>query len=103
MSLSLRCLPRKLVQYGVMKGLLRRLHKYPIDLKRSPESIARGKPVARYFDGAHSYDDICAKTGERPRVAAFGGTDNQACVVPAKLIILLHCQEWRTLEASLPF
>lgn len=54
---------RKLVQYGVMKGLLRRLHKYPIDLKRSPESIARGKPVARYFDGAHSYDDICAKTG----------------------------------------
>lgn len=56
---------RKLVQYGVMKGLLRRLHKYPIDLKHSPEtSIARGKPVAKYFDGAHSYDDICAKTGK---------------------------------------
>ncbi|XP_077522286.1 nitrogen permease regulator-like 2 isoform X2 [Amblyomma americanum] len=54
---------RKLVQYGVMKGLLRRLHKYPIDLKRSGDSASKSKPVAKYFDGAHSYDDICAKTG----------------------------------------
>lgn len=55
---------RKLVQYGVMKGLLRRLHKYPIDLKRAGDSTSKMKSVSRYFDGAHSYDDICAKTGE---------------------------------------
>ncbi|KAH7972901.1 hypothetical protein HPB52_018515 [Rhipicephalus sanguineus] len=54
---------RKLVQYGVMKGLLRRLHKYPIDLKRAGDSTSKMKSVSRYFDGAHSYDDICAKTG----------------------------------------
>ncbi|XP_037274224.1 GATOR1 complex protein NPRL2-like isoform X1 [Rhipicephalus microplus] len=54
---------RKLVQYGVMKGLLRRLHKYPIDLKRAADSTSKIKSVSKYFDGAHSYDDICAKTG----------------------------------------
>ncbi|XP_037575012.1 GATOR complex protein NPRL2-like isoform X1 [Dermacentor silvarum] len=54
---------RKLVQYGVMKSLLRRLHKYPIDLKRAADSTSKSKSVAKYFDGAHSYDDICAKTG----------------------------------------
>lgn len=54
---------RKLVQYGVMKGLLRRLHKYPIDLKRAGDSTSKIKSVSKYFDGAHSYDDICAKTG----------------------------------------
>ncbi|XP_070377595.1 GATOR1 complex protein NPRL2 isoform X4 [Dermacentor albipictus] len=53
----------KLVQYGVMKSLLRRLHKYPIDLKRAADSTSKIKSVTKYFDGAHSYDDICAKTG----------------------------------------
>lgn len=48
-----------------MKSLLRRLHKYPIDLKRAADSTSKSKSVAKYFDGAHSYDDICAKTGEQ--------------------------------------
>ncbi|XP_064484095.1 GATOR1 complex protein NPRL2-like isoform X2 [Ornithodoros turicata] len=51
---------RKLVQFGVMKNLLRRLQKFPIDLKY-PSSKAKG--VSRYCDGTHSLDEICSKTG----------------------------------------
>lgn len=58
-----------------MKGLLRRLHKYPIDLKRAADSTSKIKSVSKYFDGAHSYDDICAKTGECPTLIAI---DTQA-------------------------
>ncbi|KAM7289188.1 GATOR complex protein NPRL2 isoform X1 [Ixodes scapularis] len=54
---------RKLVQFGVMKGLLRRIHKYPIDLKMSSNAPSKSKVVGKYCDGTHSYDDICAKTG----------------------------------------
>lgn len=54
---------RKLVRFGCHKGLIRRLHKYPIladDTDSSSISLLRG--VYRYFDGEHSYDRICTET-----------------------------------------
>lgn len=51
---------RKLVQFGVMKNLLRRLQKFPIDLKGSS---SKAKGVSKYCDGTRSFDEICSKTG----------------------------------------
>uniref|UniRef100_A0A023G1E1 Putative nitrogen permease regulator 2-like protein-like isoform 1 n=1 Tax=Amblyomma triste TaxID=251400 RepID=A0A023G1E1_AMBTT len=84
---------RKLVQYGVMKGLLRRLHKYPIDLKRSGDNATKSKPVAKYFDGAHSYDDICAKTGEQAMFYAHSFENKLFHAILADQYNLLY-KEW---------
>lgn len=55
---------RKLIQYGVMKSFIRRLHKYPILLSgEGPSSGPHQKPFRMYLDGLHSYDEICCKTG----------------------------------------
>ncbi|XP_042307188.1 GATOR complex protein NPRL2 isoform X2 [Sceloporus undulatus] len=49
---------RKLIQFGLMKGLIRRLQKYPVKVARDERS-----PPARLYTGCHSYDEICCKTG----------------------------------------
>ncbi|XP_041047977.1 GATOR complex protein NPRL2 isoform X2 [Carcharodon carcharias] len=49
---------RKLIQFGLMKGLIRRLHKYPVKINRDE----RSRPP-RLYTGSHSYDEICCKTG----------------------------------------
>ncbi|XP_060127515.1 GATOR1 complex protein NPRL2 isoform X1 [Zootoca vivipara] len=49
---------RKLVQFGLMKGLIRRLQKYPVKVARDERSHP-----ARLYTGCHSYDEICCKTG----------------------------------------
>ncbi|XP_032637350.1 GATOR1 complex protein NPRL2 isoform X3 [Chelonoidis abingdonii] len=49
---------RKLVQFGLMKGLIRRLQKYPVKIVRDEKSHP-----ARLYTGCHSYDEICCKTG----------------------------------------
>lgn len=49
---------RKLIQFGLMKGLIRRLQKYPVKIVRD----GRCHP-ARLYTGSHSYDEICCKTG----------------------------------------
>lgn len=57
---------RKLVRFGSLKGLIRRLYKYPIlaDVTDSA-SIAHQRGVFyRFFDGEHSYDKICVETGK---------------------------------------
>uniref|UniRef100_A0A673IP47 NPR2 like, GATOR1 complex subunit n=1 Tax=Sinocyclocheilus rhinocerous TaxID=307959 RepID=A0A673IP47_9TELE len=49
---------RKLIQFGLMKGLIRRLQKYPVKVVRDE----RSRPP-RLYTGCHSYDEICCKTG----------------------------------------
>ncbi|XP_078517276.1 GATOR1 complex protein NPRL2 [Lissotriton helveticus] len=49
---------RKLIQFGLMKGLIRRLQKFPVKIVRD----GRCHP-ARLYTGSHSYDEICCKTG----------------------------------------
>lgn len=49
---------RKLIQFGLMKGLIRRLQKYPVKVVRDE---SRRPP--RLYTGCHSYDEICCKTG----------------------------------------
>ncbi|XP_037088178.1 GATOR complex protein NPRL2-like isoform X2 [Pollicipes pollicipes] len=64
---ALRVNERQLVQFGLLRGLIRRIHKYPV---YQPE-LAAGAPapsrfpesVYRLFDGRHSYDEICVRTG----------------------------------------
>ncbi|KAG1960352.1 GATOR complex protein NPRL2 [Pimephales promelas] len=50
---------RKLIQFGLMKGLIRRLQKYPVKVVRDD----RSRPP-RLYTGCHSYDEICCKTGK---------------------------------------
>jgi len=50
---------RRLIQFGLMKGLIRRLQKYPVKVSRDERSHP-----ARLYTGCHSYDEICCKTGE---------------------------------------
>ncbi|KAG8436134.1 hypothetical protein GDO86_007297 [Hymenochirus boettgeri] len=49
---------RKLIQFGLMKKLIRRLQKYPVKVAHEERS-----PPARLYTGSHSYDEICCKTG----------------------------------------
>ncbi|KAL7985972.1 hypothetical protein Chor_011138 [Crotalus horridus] len=44
--------------FGLMKGLIRRLQKYPVKIARDERSHP-----ARLYTGCHSYDEICCKTG----------------------------------------
>ncbi|XP_070559593.1 GATOR1 complex protein NPRL2-like [Ptychodera flava] len=54
---------RRLIQFGVMKGLIRRLHKYPIKLPSASGDSSKLRPLTRYLNGVHNYDEICCKTG----------------------------------------
>ncbi|XP_077582687.1 GATOR1 complex protein NPRL2 [Stigmatopora nigra] len=49
---------RKLIQFGLMKSLIRRLQKYPVSVGHDDKS-----KIPRFFTGCHCYDDICCKTG----------------------------------------
>lgn len=53
---------RKLIHYGLMLGIIRRLHKFPVKLPHEPGSI-RLRDLYKYFNGCHSYDEICCITG----------------------------------------
>lgn len=53
---------KKLIQFGLMKGLIRRWHKYPIKLTSESDSH-RQRNLHNWFNGLHSYDEICCKTG----------------------------------------
>lgn len=52
---------RKLIKFGLMKGLIRRLQKYPIFLAPEPHSVANQRGLFKWFSGDHSYDEICSK------------------------------------------
>lgn len=66
-SLSLDPHPRKLIQFGLMKNLIRRLQKYPVRVSREERSHP-----ARLYTGCHSYDEICCKTGGGRQGAGVG-------------------------------
>ena len=53
---------RRLIQYGLMKGLVRRLHKYPVKLPNESGN-SRHRHLYRWFNGCHSMDEICCETG----------------------------------------
>lgn len=53
---NLRINERKLVQFGVMEGFIRRVHKYPVVLTESSD-------LQKSFSGASSLDEICCATG----------------------------------------
>lgn len=76
---NLRVDERRLIQFGMVTGIIRRLHKYPVQLaepskgKSLPRShprlrgrqsdINRLKLSDKWLDGNHNYDEICCKTG----------------------------------------
>ncbi|XP_013989133.1 tumor suppressor candidate 4 isoform X2 [Salmo salar] len=57
---------RRLIQYGLMKALIRRLQKYPVKVTRDE----RSRPP-RLYTGCHSYDEICCKTAPFPVFAGM--------------------------------
>nr|XP_002738243.1 PREDICTED: nitrogen permease regulator 2-like protein-like [Saccoglossus kowalevskii] len=56
---------RKLIQFGVMKGLIRRLQKYPIRLPSTPSGYHSDnlKSLNKLLQGYNNYDEICCKEG----------------------------------------
>lgn len=56
---------RRLVQFGLIKGLLYRVHKYVISKQYlaalatgQTRPIAGGDPLQKYTDGRHTFDEI---------------------------------------------
>lgn len=54
---------RKLIQFGLLKNILRRVKKYPIKLAQSEDVIHKQDTLYDWFDGGHSFDEICSQTG----------------------------------------
>ncbi|KAK7503525.1 hypothetical protein BaRGS_00005064 [Batillaria attramentaria] len=53
---------RQLIQFGLMKGIIRRMHKYPVKLPNESVSLQL-HPILKWLNGCHSYDEISCKTG----------------------------------------
>lgn len=65
---SLNIDEKKLVRFGLMKGIIRRIQRYPVliedcDSSFGPSSISRAN--LNLFDGDHSYDQICCKIAKQ--------------------------------------
>lgn len=61
--LSMGINEKMLIQYGLMRGLIRQLRKYPVfveseDSEPHTENVYQLMP---YMDGSHSYDEICCR------------------------------------------
>ena len=61
---------RKLLQFGVLEGLVRRVQKYPVQLVTSEASFSRvsqqqlpQKQLSKYLDGSQCFDEISCHTG----------------------------------------
>lgn len=56
---------RKLIQFGLQNGLIRRLHCYPVLLPSEDPHHTPSKMSAIHTmcNGLHSYDEICCKFG----------------------------------------
>ncbi|CAB0036860.1 unnamed protein product [Trichogramma brassicae] len=61
---TLRINERKLIQFGLIEGLIRRVHKYPILLPDNHSEEERNNPLYKYFTGSYSLDEICCTTGQ---------------------------------------
>ncbi|PSN44385.1 Nitrogen permease regulator 2-like protein [Blattella germanica] len=58
----LRINERKLVQFGVLEGIIRRVYKYPVHMERNCGGSAKDS-LYRSFTGLHSLDEICCTHG----------------------------------------
>lgn len=54
---------KKLIQFGVVKNLIRVLRKYPIVVPSNSEPDPRLRSLYTFFDGLHCLDEICCKVG----------------------------------------
>jgi len=63
---------RKLLQFGVLEDLVRRIQKYPIQLATSEASFSRiqqqqqqpsQRQLSKYLDGSQCFDEISCHTG----------------------------------------
>ncbi|KAK2142866.1 hypothetical protein LSH36_903g00084 [Paralvinella palmiformis] len=53
---------RKLIQFGLMRGLIRHLQKYPVRVPND-DSVGNLRNFYKWFNGNHCYDEICCLTG----------------------------------------
>ncbi|XP_033608082.1 GATOR complex protein NPRL2 [Cryptotermes secundus] len=58
----LRINERKLVQFGLLNGLIRRIYKYPVHLSEDSKGIAKDS-LHHSFTGLQSVDEICCAHG----------------------------------------
>lgn len=62
---------KRLIRFGLMKGLIRRIHRYPVLIEDKESSCDSSSPssVSRLnldlFDGDHNYDQICCKVAKQ--------------------------------------
>ncbi|XP_066587109.1 GATOR complex protein NPRL2 [Prorops nasuta] len=61
---NLRINERRLVQFGLIEELIRRVYKYPILLPGSYNEETKNIPIYKYFTGLYSLDEICCSTGQ---------------------------------------
>ena len=59
---------RKLIQFGLMRGLIRHLQKYPVRVPND-DSVGNLRNFYKWFNGNHCYDEICCLTGKYPLIA----------------------------------
>lgn len=61
---------KRLIRFGLMKGLIRRIHKYPVLIEDGDNcDNTSSSPISRLnlnlFDGDHNYDQICCKVARQ--------------------------------------
>ncbi|XP_070152194.1 GATOR complex protein NPRL2 isoform X2 [Polyergus mexicanus] len=62
---NLRINERRLIQFGLIEGLIRRVYNYPVLLPgASCSEEAKNNPIYKYFTGTYSLDEICCSTGQ---------------------------------------
>ncbi|KAJ3295788.1 Nitrogen permease regulator 2 [Borealophlyctis nickersoniae] len=54
---------RRFILFGVIKGFLYRVHKYPMWLTRSDANDSPNRHLKRYLNGQHHYDELCTLFG----------------------------------------
>ncbi|CAG8627576.1 13791_t:CDS:2, partial [Cetraspora pellucida] len=54
---------RRFISFGIIKGFLYRVHKYPILPEPSRQQTSLPKQLCRLLDGKHHYDGICTLKG----------------------------------------
>lgn len=68
---SLNIDEKRLIRFGLMKGLIRRIQRYPILIEGSEtyDSVSNSSPIScinrSLFDGDHNYDQICCKVAKQ--------------------------------------
>lgn len=62
---------KRLIRFGLMEGLIRRIHRYPVLIEGSEthDCINNSSPIScinkSLFDGDHNYDQICCKVAKQ--------------------------------------